>query len=281
MKTFVLSILAIFVLSSFSTLTINNDQSQENVCYDIQPNFQIGEKLTYKIYYNWTAIWMSAGKVTFTVDQTHLNDTDVYHMTGTGRSAPAFDPFFKVRDNYETYMDKNTGKPIKFIRDIQEGGYKKNNLYTFDRENNEAYIHYIKRQGNTDRADEVEPINECTHDILSAIYYTRTLSSENLYEGQIIPVETFIDGKIYNTYLRYLGKDILKHKRVKYNCMKFSLNTIEGDVFSDGEDLIMWVTDDKNHLPLLLESKLLVGSIKGYLVNFENLKYDMDSKIKK
>ncbi len=82
-------------------------------------------------------------------------------------------------------------------------------------------------------------------------------------------------------YIRYLGKEIITGlKDQKYNCIKLSSAMIEGTIFKSGEDLIIWITDDKNHLPILLQAKILVGSVKALLLNAENLRNPFTSKVK-
>jgi len=194
-----------------------------------------------------------------------------------GITARSFDWFFKVRDQYETYLDPQTIKPLKFVRSVKEGDYTKENLFTFDHNNNEAMVHYRKRMGKVQAENEKVTIPSCTQDLLSAIYYTRCIDYETMAEGDIIPVELFLDGEMYSVHLRYKGKDKLKHNRKWYNCVKFSPLLLESDTFDGGEAMTIWATDDDNRLPLLIESPLTVGSVKAYLIDYEGLKHDVTS----
>ena len=93
--------------------------------------FQDGEKVVYKLFYNWNFVWLSAGEVTFTVNDTG-ND---YHVAVRGRTYPSYEWFYKVRDNYESYLDKETLLPKMHLKDIKEGGYSRYDRTTFDQKN--------------------------------------------------------------------------------------------------------------------------------------------------
>ena len=41
----------------------------------------------------------------------------------------------------------------------------------------------------------------------------------------------------------------------------------------------VWVTDDENKIPLLIESPVSVGSVKAVLKEYNGLRYDMTAKL--
>jgi hypothetical protein len=255
-------------------------QRQETTCLVRNDIYQAGEKLTYKLYYNWTAMWMNAGSVNFTIQDDFLDGRVVQHIVSEGKTAKAFDWFFKVHDIYETYIDPQTMLPVRFVRNVKEGDYTKNNLFSFDHNNNEVFVHHRKRMGKLQVENETLTIPSCTQDLLSSIYYTRCIDYDDMEVGDKFMVDLFIDGEIVSAYLRYLGKDELKMTHGKYRCVKFAPSLLESDIFDEGESMVIWATDDANRMPLLIESKLKMGSIKAYLTNFDGLKYDFTSKIK-
>ena len=90
-----------------------------------------------------------------------------------------------------------------------------------------------------------------------------------------------IDGKIYPLYIRYLGKENIRTHdgKQQYKCIKFSVLLVEGTIFKGGEDMNIWVTDDENKIPVLVESKILVGSVKAYLNTTQGLRNPTTAKI--
>ena len=101
-----------------------------------QDAFQDGEWFQFRIHYG----IFNASYATLEVDETRLNDRPVYHIKGRGKSTGLLSLFFKVDDDYQTYIDKRTGKPYKFIRNIFEGVYTKDLEIYFDLSDNKSNV---------------------------------------------------------------------------------------------------------------------------------------------
>jgi hypothetical protein len=80
-------------------------------------------------------------------------------------------------------------------------------------------------------------------------------------------------------YLRYLGKETIKTKYGKFKAIKFKPLLIKGTIFEGGEKMTVWVSDDKNHIPLRIESPISVGSVKIDMISYRNLRYPLTSLI--
>ena len=82
-----------------------------------------------------------------------------------------------------------------------------------------------------------------------------------------------IDNDVFNLFIRYLGKEDIKlHKDTKtYSTIKFSVMLVEGTLFTGGEDMTIWVTDDGNRVPVMVEAKILIGSVKAVITGAEGL----------
>lgn len=230
--------------------------------------FQNGEVIVYNLYYSVLGIYANAGTASFTATLEKFNNKPVYHVVGEGRSNSSYDWIFKVRDRYETYFDTATLKPYKFIRNVDEGGYKKNENVTFDQQNNKA----VTTTGTFD-------VPNCIQDVVSSIYYARNIDFGKYKPGDKIPFQMFLDNEIYNLYIRYLGKETVKTKYGKFNAIKFKPLLVKGTIFSGGEKMEVWVSDDGNHIPLRIESPITVGSIKVDMMQYRNLRHPFTSKI--
>jgi Protein of unknown function (DUF3108) len=97
--------------------------------------FQPTEKLSYNVYYSVIGIYIKAGTATFTMSAKRIQDEDVFHVVGEGSTNPNYDWIFKVRDRYESYFRTSDLKPVKFVRTINEGKYKKREEITFQSSN--------------------------------------------------------------------------------------------------------------------------------------------------
>ena len=231
-------------------------------------SFQAGEVVTMKVFYNSLGIYIGAGEASFTTTLERFNGKTVYHCVGDGKSYSFFDNFFRVRDRYETYIDTSTMLPLKFIRNVDEGGYKIYNNVTFN-----------QSAGTAVSTNGVFKTPNCIQDVISAIYYARNINFDNYKPGDKIPFDMFLDDEIYHLYVRYLGKETVKTRYGKFKAIKFKPLLIKGTMFKGGEKMTVWVSDDANHLPLRVESPISVGSIKVDMYGYKNLRYPLTSLV--
>lgn len=259
-KILIAALLSIIYLPTFA--------QSNNFCGLTNTSFASGEKLTFKVYYNMGMVWIGAGEATFTTKLEDMNGSKVYHIVGDGNTYSSYDWFYKVRDKYETYIDTATMLPKRFVRNVNEGGYKFYNNVTFDHTSKRA----ISSKG-------VHTVPECVQDVLSAIFYARNIDYSKYKPGDRIPFDMFLDEKVYNLYIRYMGKERIKTKYGTFNAIKISPLLIDGTVFSGGEKMTIWVSDDKNHLPLRVDSPIVVGSVKVDLIGYKNLRNPFDALI--
>jgi hypothetical protein len=230
--------------------------------------FSANEILVYNVFYSVIGLYVNAGTATFTNRLERLDGKPVYHVIGAGNSNSSYDWIFKVRDRYETYFDTTYLLPLKFIRNVDEGGYKKHEDVTFNRQNNTA----ITTSG-------VFKVPNCVQDVLSSIYYARNIDFSKYKVDDKIPFSMFLDNQVYNLYIRYLGKETVKTRYGKFHAIKFKPLLVKGTIFEGGEKMTVWVSDDRNHIPLRVESPIAVGSVKVDMMQYRNLRYPLSSTI--
>jgi uncharacterized protein DUF3108 len=241
--------------------------AQNEFCSCRNTSFREEEKLTFRVFYNVGFVWINAGNAHFTTKTDEMNGHKVFHITGDGRTAKSY-VFYKVNDKYETYIDKETMLPMRFVRNVNEGGFKIHQDVTFNQK---------KGQAVSDKKN--YPIPKCTQDVLSAIFFARNIDYNKYKPGDKIQFNMFLDNKVYNLYIKYLGKEKIDTKMGYYNAIKIAPLLIEGTIFKDGEKMIIWVSDDDNHVPLRVETPIVVGSIKVDLMDYENLRNPFSSII--
>ena len=115
-----------------------------------------------------------------------------------------------------------------------------------------------------------------TVDVLSAIYFARNIDYNKHKPGDKIPFNMFLDNQVYNLYIEYLGKEVIKTKMGRYNSIKIKPLLIQGTIFKDGDKMTVWISDDLNHIPLRVESPILIGSIKVDLMEYNHLRNPFD-----
>ncbi|MFH1297391.1 MAG: DUF3108 domain-containing protein [Bacteroidota bacterium] len=233
-----------------------------------------GEDISYEISYNWGPIWVTAGVVTFKTGLELRKEKPVWHLISTGRTYQAYDFIFKVRDAYETWIDTASLQTIEFRRYIFEGGYHLQNRSWYDYGRRRIFS-TTKINDEPLVADTLRMIN-CTYDMLSAVYYVRSLDLTSLASKDTIPVFVAIDDSVYRIDIRFLGKEIVEHPGGSYYpCNKFSAAMVEGTIFTKGQKAFVWVSDDPNKVPVYIEAKILVGSVKAYLKEAKGLRYPL------
>lgn len=258
------SLLLVIYLQSLSLLP-------QSPCDNELKTYQAGEKLTYKLYFNWTAIWITAGYADFNITESISQNRPAYKIACHGRTAKAFNSIYRVEDYYTTWIDKDNLQPLEFKRDVDEGGYTIQQHFTYNHESETVWIDYMKRRGNTEFSDIMKPFNMCTQDLLSAIYYARGLDTRYSKPGDKFILDVFIDGESYPVALTYLGKEEVKWNGKKHNCIKIKPELLSGDYFKEGDNIYIYATDDENHLPLIVESDLNFGKVKAYLHSYSGL----------
>jgi len=229
--------------------------------------FKPGEVLKFRLHYG----IISAGEATLEVkqDASNVGGRDCYHVVGTGESVGAFSWFFKVRDRYESVIDKNAMVPWMFIRRVDEGGFIINENVTFDHYKNTASSNGTRNKKTIDRNIDSLPVG--IQDMVSAFYYARTLDFANAKEGDVFPIQGLIDNEVVPLNIKFIGREEVDTKKGTFKCLKFHPQLQQGRVFKDKEDMTVWVSDDKNHLPIRVQTDVLIGSIKMDFVDFENL----------
>lgn len=230
--------------------------------------FKSGESVTFYVFYTLAGIWVHAGNVNFTANQTLFQNNPVYHVVGSGSTLSSYDWIYRVRDRYETFIDTGTLLPYKFVRHVEEGDYRKDEVVTFDRESKTA----TSKGG-------VFKVPGCVQDVLSEVYMARNMDFDNYKKGDLIPFDLFLDDEVHNMYIRYLGKEIIKSRYGKFRCIKFKPLLLKGTLFEGGEKMTVWVTDDKNRLPIRVESPITVGSVKVDMMLYRNLRHPLTSQV--
>ncbi len=261
---------------SFSVLLHFSSIAQ---CFTANNVFGDRENITYEVSYNWGPIWIEAGLVTFAVNKEKYLGKDTWHLKSTGKTYSTYDYFFKVRDYYDSWIDPQTFHSIEFRRYIYEGNYNLLNTITFDPSRQTA-ISNTKTNNNPLRQDTIR-LSKCIFDMLSSVYLTRTLNLSDLKPEARILVSVLIDDSVYKIEVRSLGKEVVENRDGQhYKCIKFTAKMVQGTIFRGNEDVLIWVTDDDNKIPVYIEAKIIVGSVKAYLIEAKGLKNPMKALIK-
>jgi hypothetical protein len=235
--------------------------------------YKVGEKIQYSIQYG----FISGGTASLELTEEVLDGKVVWHSKLLAKTTGLADAVYKVLDIYESYIDPLTELPVKSIRNIREGRYRKYNVVSFDHKS---------------RADSSVLTSDLTgihiappaiHDILSCFYYFRDNIlpvDSNLKKGEITTIITWFTDELYPIRLKYIGMEEVKTKAGHIMCYKFNPVTETGRLFKTEEDVSFWFSADKNFLPVKIRFDIFVGSFNVEMIKYEGLKYPLETKKK-
>ena len=231
----------------------------------IDTPFNGGEWFEFRIYYG----FFNASYASIKLENDTINNIPVFHSKGYGKTTGLARWFFKVEDHYESYFNKEKIVPYKFIRNIYEGGYTKNIEINFNQKQLIANINDKKKKTKTE-----VPFNLNAQDLVSSFYYLRKYFPRNEIKiNESFVINMFFDNENYVFKLKYIGKEIVQSKFGNIECLKLIPMVQSGRIFKEQESVTIWISNDKNRIPIRVQADVIVGSIKADLENFKNLKY--------
>lgn len=239
--------------------------------------FTSGERIQYQVYYTLGFIWINAGKCEFRVKSSDINNRHAYKLTCVARSNNSFESFFALKDTFLSFVDSSAIVPLKAYKHSHEGNWVGLDEFTFREDDSGWRIKTeIYRRGKW--KDPVEDFStEGGFDILTSIYRLRCMNdSELIVKGKAVNIYLRLDDGEYKVRLKYLGKEKIKlHETGFYNTKAYELSLVEGNVFKSGDFMKLWVSDDKNKIPLMIESPIKVGKLKAVFSSAENTLFPM------
>jgi len=261
------SFLTLLVFAIFTQWTFAQNCEYENSV------FKAKERITYQVFYNVSFVWIPAGEFRFEV----FESEEEYFIECKGITYESYNSIFEVNDYFSSRIDKKTGRPIEFIRNINEGGYTKFDSIHFDHEN-------LKATGKLGKTRELAnpydlTISECAHDMLSIIYAFRNIKFNEMERGEEIPFVLLFDKEEFPLKMKYQG---IKRKKIrklgKRFCHLITPQVVAGSVFDEDSEMKIWVTNDEHQFALMAESPISVGSVKAVIKKVEGIEYDLFKK---
>ncbi len=250
------------ILSAFALIFITLLSAQK------LDNISSGESLHYRIHYG----VLNAGTATLTTLKTNFQGEPHFYVKGVGRTTGAVRTFFKVEDVYESFINYNTGLPSYYVRNVKEGGYSQHLQTVFNHSNQTLILTDKKTPAN---GSKVLPSVKGVQDMLSAFYYLRALDSSELRVGSVKNLNVWIDDEMFPFQLRVVGTENVRTKFGTINCLKIVPLVQSGRVFKAKEGVTLWVSNDRNHVPISIKAELAVGSLKADIDSYKNVKYPL------
>jgi hypothetical protein len=226
-----------------------------------EPAFQEGEVLSYKLKYG----LFTAAEATIKVLGSDLkfDNKPTYRLVVDAQTSGTFDIFYKIRDHYDSYIDRTDLTPYFYQENIREASYRRTDKARFNQDGKKV----VATKGTFST-----PTTQ-TFDLVSAYYFARSLDVSKLKIGDKFKLNYFLQDEISALEIEYVGKETIKSKLGNIRCLKFSPSIKPGRIFRKDSKLYLWITDDGNRVPVKAEVEILVGSVTLEIKSAEGLKY--------
>ncbi|MEQ9438362.1 MAG: DUF3108 domain-containing protein [Cyclobacteriaceae bacterium] len=234
-------------------------------------SFGPGEVLKYRVHYG----LINAAEAVMKVHDTHydVHGRPCYKIDVFGNTTGLADVLYSVRDNWGAYIDTASILPLRSYRYIEEGKYRKNEMVDFDHVNDVATVLKLDKKTRKIKAKEMFTVPDNVLDIVGGYYFLRTLDYKNYKVGETIELEGFFADEVYKIKIKIIGKELLNTKIGDINSIIVAPILPENSFFEDGNDPVqVWISDDRNKVPLKVKAKLAIGAIEVDIKEIENLR---------
>lgn len=227
------------------------------------PVFQPGEVLKYKLKYG----FITAAEGTLQVQESDLkfDGKPTFKLMVDGETSGTFDVFYKIRDHYDSYVDKADLTPYFYQENIREGSYRRQDKARFYQDSRKV----VATKGT------FKTPNTQTFDLVSAYYFARSLDISKMKMGDFVKLNYFLGDEISQLEVQFVGREVVKTKIGTIKCLKFSPSIKPGRIFRKNSKLYLWVTDDGNRVPVKAQVDIIVGSVTMEIKSAAGLKYPL------
>ncbi len=235
-------------------------QFKEHVSRD--KSYKDGENLLYVVKFG----PIVGGTASLVLKHEYFNNKIVFHARGEAKTVGLAEKLYSVKDIFESFFDIHTVLPYKAIRDVKEGNYRKHEEAIFNHAGNTVY---------SSRKDTLIAIPHNTLDMMSLLYYIRSIDIHNMKKGDVLRTVTFFDEELFPFEIRFKGTEVIKSKYGKIRCYRFDPVVEPGRMFESEDDMTIWISADRNLIPIKVKFNLVVGSLHMELTEYSNLKYPL------
>lgn len=245
-----------------------------------EDSFKAGESITMGIMYKWGAVNTEVAQAILALEEVPYgpDSTQVYHSECKIKSSSFFDVFYKMREHFQSWFTIEENRPLEACRDTYENGYSAINHYVYDWEAGVIRADVAYNGQPTERKN--LPIEGMSYDIVSLIYYLRSLEWKESQVGVPVKVPFAVDDTVFQVQITYRGQETLKVRRKgRFKALRFSCTVVAGALFAGNQELQVWFSDDANHLPLAVMVPLRMGTMWAWLKSWDGLNNPIESRL--
>ncbi|WP_447987618.1 DUF3108 domain-containing protein [Nitrospira sp. Nam74] len=216
--------------------------------------FAGGERLTYALTY----LGMRAGTAVMEIQETApIANHAALKLVTTAKSSSAVTKIYPVDNRVESIVDAESLAPYHLVFNRREG--KKKNDFDVTFHHAEGTVLSIK-----DGVSETLTIPPGTHDLISCLYYIRSLPS--IQPGSSVVLNLHHDKKNYRVEVRAEAVEKVHGLHGEVEAIRLLVIMPFQGLFLNEGNIRVWLTNDAQRIPLVMKAKIIIGSVVARLI---------------
>ncbi|WP_106831677.1 DUF3108 domain-containing protein [Parabacteroides pacaensis] len=241
--------------------------------------FSPGEKIYFDVYFKWGILMPKAGTAVMSIDDVSFQGKEAIRQKLTFRTTGLIEKAFSMRDTVNTYYTPKL-LPLFYEKHALEDGYYVVDEMKFIYKDNKTYIPTKRYDRHRTKIDTTHIVDGCMFDILGVTMYLRSLSIDNIMIGDEFPASFAMGRDIVQIKYRYAGQSIVERgENLKYRTLKFDMDVYDEAVTQTKNAFEIWISDDKNRIPIKIRAKLKIGAAEAYFKKVTGNRYPLTSEV--
>lgn len=210
-----------------------------------------------------TAEWhvFTAGTATIKLEP----DGAFEKLTMAANSSGAINILFPVHDVFETQIDPRTYCTMRIFKHAEEGKHKRETQIVIDLSRRKSILDEKNLQTDASKHEEND-VPGCTTDVISGFFYVASLP---LPPGANVDFLVTDGGKTTLAAAHVEGREQIKVPAGTFQTVRVSVQATTGKFQGKGQ-LMVWFTDDADHMPVQMRAKVQWGNVMFRLQRVEN-----------
>lgn len=269
MKKLLLAAGAFVILSAF----LVGGQTDDQGVLSAKGAFGKGEELTYRVKFG----FFTVGKAITRIDKRiyQINSQPCFRVEGIGQTADWVSIIKPVKDVFGAYIDTTALQTQVAYRKLQEGDYRLDELTTFNHDERTVEVKVMNRQTGIYENPKQYPIPDNAKDIIGGFMLLRQIDFTKVHKNDTITIAGFFEDQSYFLKVMYKGKDVISTKPGRIPCHKLVPVMPDNKLFDGENSITVWISDDKNKIPVKMQAKMFVGHTGMELEEFRGLRHQL------
>ena len=255
----------LLILSAFGVIHQGN-----NLPVVVNSSFGLGEEITYRVNFGIFTVGEAITKVDKRIY--NISSRPCFKVDAFGATSGMVSWITKVDDQWGAYIDTAALVTHVSYRKIKEGRYRKDELTTYDHNENKAEVKVRDKETGVYGEAKVYDTPDNVRDLVGGFLYLRVIEFDKLHIGDTLTISGFFEDTSYKLKIIYDGKEVIKTNVGKIRCLKLIPIMPDNKLFDGENSITCWISDDGNKIPVKIQAKMFIGSTGIEMVGFRGLR---------